>query len=322
MVKLTFYDNLASFQAASSTNVAVTFEGFAPADQNIGIPPNPPITLGGVSFTPLAPAPNLVVATPGAVYPFTVPRSSNVLTVSGNENIDMDFAAPPTAVGFDTYLNPYDPPVVAVYDTNGNLIATHTLTQAASTVGFIGITSSVPIGKVNWLADRGGLVNTAVDNVRVGTIRPHDLKFYLHGADIPETAGGFTMNEHPAPGHTLNLGLLSSPSWFSDPALTGTFLAGATFKLVVPMTVGLSLGVTYRLSATNADGSGAQLLGQTTRILNAGTGTQTITIPVSTPVTFNNKRLKLTISSGLGIGVSLQMGPGAYVEATRFVGTP
>ena len=326
--QVAFYDNLATFEEASTTNVAVTFEGFTPTDVNILIPPQPPISLGGVTFTPLdvgpGENPNLFVATPGAGagVVFSVPRTSNVLTCSGNENIDMNFSTEPTAVGFDTYLNPFAPPIVSVYDLHGNLLATYALTQAPGTKGFLGIISSVPIGKVNWNADDRGSVDTGIDNVRVGVVRPHSLTFYLHGHDIPETAGGFTMNQTPGPSQTLavNLGI-NAPNWFSEPALSGTFLPGATFKLAVPRDVGLNLAITYRLEITNPDGSGARVLGETTQVLSLALGSQTITIPVSTPVTFHDQRLKLTISSVVGLNVNLKM-DSTLIEATNFAGTP
>ena len=154
-------------------------------------------------------------------------------------------------------------------------------------------------------------------------MNPNDVfrgTLYLHGRDIPGTAGGFTMNQTPAPSQTLSLNLLSAPKWFSEPLLNGTFGAGATFKVVVTRTAGLSLATTYRLAATNPDGTGEQLLGQISRLL--GGGTQIITIPVTTPLTLNNRRLKLTISSAVGLSVNLQMGNSAYLEATQFVSRP
>ncbi|HWB04478.1 MAG TPA: hypothetical protein VG796_15730 [Verrucomicrobiales bacterium] len=149
---------------------------------------------------------------------------------------------------------------------------------------------------------------------------PHTLKFYLHGHDIPGTAGGFTMNQTPAPSQTLTLNLLTAPRWFSVPVLNCTFGAGATFKVVITKTAGLSLATKYRLSATNPDGSGEQTLGQSVQLLNFGT--QSVMIPVTTPVTLTNKRLKLTISSVAAFGVNLQMGNSAFLEVTNFTGTP
>ena len=65
---ISFYDDKVTFDANSSTNIAVTFDPFTPTDEDIFIPPEAPITLGGITFTPLDPLtapPNLFVATPG-----------------------------------------------------------------------------------------------------------------------------------------------------------------------------------------------------------------------------------------------------------------
>ena len=330
---VTFHDTLASFEAASTTTIAATFEGFTPTETTILIPPAQPIIEGGVTFAPQDPGPprdpNLYVAVPGGGAEeafFHVKLASNVLTVSGNENIDMTFSSSPTAVGFDTYTNPYDAAVVTVYDTNGKVIGKHVLAQAPGTHGFFGITSEVPIGKVNWLADRGGLINSAIDNVRVGNIRPHVVRFYLRGpgiGDAPISGGwpkGLIMLSEPAQDPREGDGLSNNESWYSDPAVTGTFQSGATFIVRVPGAGGLSIATTYRLSATNPDGSGEDVLGQATQVL--GSGPQTITIPVKTPLTLAGERLKLTISSvGLG-NMSMALGRDSYVEATNFIGTP
>lgn len=328
-----FHDTLASFQAASTTNVAATFEAFTPTETNIFIPPQPPISEGGVIFTPRDTSsprePNLVVAIPGGGAEstfFHVKLESNVLTVSGNENIDLTFSTATTAVGFDTYTNPYDAAVVTVYDTAGKVIGTHALSQPPDTRGFFGITSDVPIGKVNWLAERGGTINTAIDNVRVGNIRPHVVRFYLRGPGAvngPITGGwpkGLIMATDPAQDPREGDGLANPDSWFSEPPLTGTFETGATFIVRIPGASGLNLAMTYRLAATNPDGSGEQMLGQVTQVL--GTGTQTITIPVKTPLTLAGERLKLTISAVGLTNMTLDLGGSSYVEATNFVGTP
>ena len=138
---ISFYDDKVTFDANSSTSIAVTFNPFTPTDTGILIPPAP-ITLGGITFTPLDPitaAPNLYVATPNgpAAPDFAVPLNSNVLTVSGNENIDITFSTAPTAVGFDTYTNKFDPPIVSVYDTGGQLRATYLILPRES-FGFLG----------------------------------------------------------------------------------------------------------------------------------------------------------------------------------------
>jgi hypothetical protein len=169
---ISFYDDKVTFDANSSTSISITFDPFTPTDENIFIPPEAPITLGGITFTPLdlltAP-PNLFVATPSGIAApdFAVPLESNVLTVSGNENIDITFSTASTAVGFDTYTNMFDPPVVSVYDTEGQLRATYLILPRES-FGFLGIVSNFPIGKVNWLATRGGEQDTGIANVKVG----------------------------------------------------------------------------------------------------------------------------------------------------------
>lgn len=314
MAAVTFYDDLASFQAAAITTLQSTFESFPPGSVLS------PFNDGSVIFDQ-PPGRVLGFVTPSTSSQINPDAQSNVLATNGNEEIDMTFlGAPPTAVGWDAYTNQFNPPVVTVFDTSGNLIGTHTLTQPPNTLGFVGITSTVPIGRVHWQADRGGIEHTGLDNVRTGTLQAHPITFYLHGNDVPGTADGFTMNQTPGPNQTVALNLLSSPSWFSVPPLTGTFQSGAAFKLVVTKTAGLSLGTTYRLSATNPDGSGEQLLGQTSQLL--GLGTQTVTIPVAVPVTLTNQRLKLTISSALGLSVNVRMGSSSFLEATNFIGTP
>jgi uncharacterized repeat protein (TIGR01451 family) len=212
----------------------------------------------------------------------------------------------------------------------GNSITVNFATLAANASATITLTTRVNSNVPNntTIANTASVSATTADPNRANNsatvttlvLNPHTLKFYLHGNDIPGTAGGFTMNQTPARSQTLALNLLTSPRWFSEPALNGTFRAAATFKVVITRTAGLSLATTYRLSATNADGTGEQLLGQTSKLL-AG-GTQTITIPVTIPITLANKRLKLTISSAVGLGINLQMGNNTYLEATQFVGTP
>jgi hypothetical protein len=174
---ISFYDDQGTFDANSSTSLEVTFESFTRLNERIQIPPEDPITMSSVMFTPTQPVedppgPNLVVANPDGpvAADFSVPLQSNVLTESGNENIDITFSTAPTAVGFDTYTNSFDPPVVSVYDTAGNLRAKYILIQAPDTLGFLGIVSDRPIGKVNWLATRGGEPghDTGIANVRIG----------------------------------------------------------------------------------------------------------------------------------------------------------
>ena len=160
------YNSFAAFQAASATTVQATFENFKPVDTNyFG-----PITEGAVTFT----ASNLYVATPHgpAAKDSGVALASNVLTETGNEDITMTFSGPTTAVGWDSYTNYSTAPTVRVYDTNNVLLATFPLTQAPDTLGFFGVISSTPIGRINWLAVDGAIQDTAIDNIRTGASAP------------------------------------------------------------------------------------------------------------------------------------------------------
>jgi hypothetical protein len=147
------------------------------------------------------------------------------------------------------------------------------------------------------------------------------VTFYLHGSDIPPTATGFTMNQTVPSSQQITVNFAQSPSWFSDPALTGTFEAGATFTVRITRPLGLlSPAATYRLSATNPDGSGEQLLGTVTR--SATLGQLTASIPVSTPVSLTNKRLKLTVTTNSTFNSRVQLGSSTYLQVTQFAGTP
>ena len=119
-------------------------------------------------------ASNLYVATPHgpAAKDSGIVRASNVLTETGNEDITMTFSGSTTAVGWDCYTNFSTAPTVRVYDTNNVLLATFPLTQAPDTLGFFGIISSTPIGRINWLAVDGGIQDTAIDNIRTGASAP------------------------------------------------------------------------------------------------------------------------------------------------------
>ena len=182
---VTFFDNQALFDAASATTLRATFEGFNHVVDTPGIAD--PYTEGGVTF--FNPS-NLYVATPGgaavAVTDIEFPISSNVLTVSGNEDITMTFAGPtPTAMGFSSFTNRFDAPVVSVFDTSNGLIGSYVLTQSPDTAGFVGITSTVGIGSVRWLADRGGIKDTAIDNIYVGQVpEPSTWLSMLAGAAL------------------------------------------------------------------------------------------------------------------------------------------
>lgn len=178
-----FQASLAAFQLASVSALEADFESLH-VEGNIG----DPYTEGRVTFTEPS---NLYVALPGgpaALQDFDAPVTSNVLTVSGNEDITMTFSGPtPTAVGFTSLTNRFDAPVVTVFDTANTLIGTYVLTQGPGSVGFVGITSSVGIGSVRWFADRGGIKDTAIDNIYVGVAavpEPHSFALMLAGLGV------------------------------------------------------------------------------------------------------------------------------------------
>lgn len=180
-----FFDNKVAFDAVSTTTLQATFEGFNQLVDTPGIVN--PYTEGGVTF--LDPS-NLYIATPTgaavAVGDIEFPISSNVLTVSGNEDITMTFAgSAPTAVGFASFTNKFAAPVVSVFDTSSLLIGSYVLTQAPDSAGFVGITSTVGIGSVRWLANSGGIKDTAIDNVYVSQVPvPSTWTLMLGGATL------------------------------------------------------------------------------------------------------------------------------------------
>jgi len=163
--------------------------------------------------------------------------------------------------------------------------------------------------------------NTATATI-VTRATPHTLRFFLHGHDIPGTAGGFTMSLAPARAQAIALNLRNAPTWFSDPALNGVARAGATYRLVRPCTLGLNVAATYRLSKTNLAGGNEQVIGQTQRLVGLCLGQEVISIPVTAPVAFANERLRLTISSTIGVNLDLQLGEGTFLDVTNFTGIP
>ena len=162
--QVTFFSSQVAFQTTSNTTLQATFESLL-NEGNI----NDPYTEGSVTFFNPSNLYNARPGGPAAVNDFDAPVTSNVLTVSGNEDITMTFAgSAPTAVGFTSLTNRFDAPVVSVFDVFDVLIGSYVLTQAPSTVGFVGITSTVGIGSVRWLANRGEDKDTGLDNILTG----------------------------------------------------------------------------------------------------------------------------------------------------------
>ncbi|MHB8744893.1 MAG: PEP-CTERM sorting domain-containing protein, partial [Sulfuricaulis sp.] len=74
---------------------------------------------------------------------------------------------------------------VSVFDTSSLLIGNYILTQAPDSAGFVGITSTVGIGSVRWLANSGGIKDTAIDNVYVSQVPiPSTWTLMLGGATL------------------------------------------------------------------------------------------------------------------------------------------
>ena len=166
---VTFYDSAAAFAGVSTTTLRADFEGFSHSADTPGIAN--PYSEGGVTFRHPT---NLYIATPTgaavAVGDIEFPISSNVLTASGNEDFILTFSGgAPLAVAFDAFTNRFAAPVVTVFDLADVLIGSYTLTQGPNEAGFVGITSTVGIGSVRWTPTSGGIKDTAIDNIRVGT---------------------------------------------------------------------------------------------------------------------------------------------------------
>ena len=163
----TFFTNLSAFNGASSTVLEATFEGAGE------ITTTNPFVQGRVTststgaFAPFIAAPGS--ATQANFAAGAIPLLSNVLTASGNESFTFTFSgAAPTAVGFDVYTNQSASPTFTVFNTGGVNIGTFSA-LAANTRAFLGVTSTVGIGRIEYLAVNGENVNTGIDNVRVGT---------------------------------------------------------------------------------------------------------------------------------------------------------
>jgi hypothetical protein len=160
-----FYSSQADFDAAADTTLGITFE--EPAwDAYVGMNGPTPKHFNGVLFHSLD-APNLFVAPPGQQNFGFIPLS-RVLTVSGNENVDLTFDDPPTAVGFEFYSNDGDPAIITVEIVGGDDFH-WVIEQEPDSLGYIGIVAAKPIARVNWTAFLGGITNTGIDNVASDT---------------------------------------------------------------------------------------------------------------------------------------------------------
>jgi hypothetical protein len=164
--QVTFYQDLASFQHQIGVFLVSTFEAKAFGG-------TPAFDEGGIGFAAHPPLNNLFIIDGSVSLANTNPTpTSKGLTGNGQDDIDLTLPANTLAVGFDTITNQFAPPVVTVYAPNGTVLATHTLTQAPNTYGFLGISSGASIGKVRWQGFQGHIQNTVIDNVRIAVALP------------------------------------------------------------------------------------------------------------------------------------------------------
>jgi hypothetical protein len=167
-----------------------------------------------------------------------------------------------------------------------------------------------------------GLVTLVPFSPALAQSGPTTLRFFLHGTDIPGTADGFTMNATPTTSQVLNLNLLNSPRWYSDPPLTGRFGALSRFTLHVPCLLALTVGSRYTLAITDVNGGNVTQIGQRNGLLGLCLGSARFQIPAQVPQTLVNQRLRLTFSTLVSTTVNLRVGPGTFLEATRFTPGP
>lgn len=164
------------FVAATGASLRVTFEE-PEWDIAVGVTYFGSIASGGIDFVPVASLPiqpNLSVA-PATQTNFCCPLSSQTLTASGNEDIDLRFDRPLGAVGFTCFANNGAPILFTVETVSGILFEISNV-NPPNQIGFAGFSSSEPIVRVNWTATLGEVINTGIDDVLVGApLCPADL---------------------------------------------------------------------------------------------------------------------------------------------------
>lgn len=180
---LIFFSTQAGFDAQSNTSLVEDFEavGAFPRDTRVAS-----ISHNGLTFTGHAgvPGPNVWVSSPGYPnYGLPGPTTTSILTANGDEDITMTLGTPATAVGFDTYLNAYGPATLGIYGASG-LLGTYVHSQNPALPGFFGVVSDADlITSIRWTTINGGLINTGIDNIRLGTA---DLAPAAPPAPVPE----------------------------------------------------------------------------------------------------------------------------------------
>ena len=167
----TYYTDLPSFDAVTQITIVEDLETVVRKDT-----PLLSFVSNGVTYAGLQSSnPNVWVASAGYTN-FGVPSTlSSVLTATGPEDFDfsieLTLVNPSTAIGFDTYLNAYGPADIEVYGSAG-LLGTFSLSHDPTQVGFFGVTANEAIQRIRWTTTGGGVVNTGIDNVRIGAVIP------------------------------------------------------------------------------------------------------------------------------------------------------
>lgn len=168
------FTNLGDLQAAATLTTTDDFESYSPGT-HFG-------TLGsqGITFSVANPATPYIAS--GEIANLTV-CDAQCLTASGNEifTFGLTNGNPFTAVGFDVVTNQFAAPNVEVYGDSG-LIASFILTQGPNTRGYFGLVSDEQITSVRFVPTGGEILDTALDNVTIGT---------SYMSQVPEPAVGF-----------------------------------------------------------------------------------------------------------------------------------
>lgn len=272
----------------------------------------------------------------GTVSVITTATNTVATTITGFSTVD-DVTISPD--GTKAYATDNSANNVYVINTTSN-VATSTIQVGSSPFGVALTPDGVTAYVANQNSNDVSVINTATNSVTtsvtvgntptgvaVAKLPPpppvqHTLRLYLHGNDAPMTAGGFTMNQTPGNPSPLWIGVQDSKSWFSDPTLTGTFASSATYTLHLPCTQGFAIGTTFTLDVTDANGNLVQSLGSTYQAVTQCHAPFTVSIPVSGSINVTNQRLKLTITNLLGVVMTQKTDVGAYLESTKFTGTP
>ncbi len=203
--------------------------------------------------------------------------------------------------------------------SGANQVVTINATLNASTHGGTVVNNTASAGSVTL--DPAIANNSSTASI-TAQVAPHTVRFYLHGNDIPGTAGGYTMNlTPPTPPVTLGVSLASNPHWNSSPPINGTFAAG-NFQLRFPCTLGLGVATSFALQRTDLMGGNVQTIGSTSQLLSLCVGQTVVNIPVYNAQPFSNERLRLRVSNTLGLTLNLSLDHNTYLQTTNLTGSP